>query len=78
MSGPEIDRITNGLRLSERPERTAYTHWRGGRMRAAGRLGRRCRQWVVGPAGEPMYGNWIRTEVVVELTPFVVRTREGD
>jgi hypothetical protein len=36
------------------------------------------RQWVVGPDGEPVYGNWILTEGLVELAPIVVQAREAE
>jgi hypothetical protein len=32
------------------------------------------RQWVVGPVGKSVYGNWILTEALVELTPIVVQS----
>jgi hypothetical protein len=30
---------------------------------------------VVGPDGEPVYGNWILTEAMEELVPIVVEAR---
>ena len=30
----------------------------------------------MGPDGEPVYGNWILTDALVELTPIVVQARE--